>query len=285
MENRQRSKTIFRRGVVVLTALALISCCFVGSTLGRYVTKKDGTFDSGVALWKITEKVTDGDGELYVNLEKISPSKSPADIKKEGTDDNKTYSLNKKRSKELTNITVKIKNEGDVDAYVMLTLGKVFGYQYDFDKEGNIQTNTDGSRVTETDSYDFTQTTTNGNIPTEDEWKAIFTAEWGPAQIITPSTEEGQSDTTAPANKVNDADSDYNGMYLVKPKQTLSVAVTIKWNTDLEGDTVSPDGAGCIDADYRDTWIGENIGKISLAYSWYAVQGSEWPAETTTGNP
>ncbi|PWM51236.1 MAG: hypothetical protein DBX60_07350 [Bacillota bacterium] len=282
MENRQRSKTIFRRGVVVLTALALISCCFVGSTLGRYVTKKDGSFDSGVALWKITEKVTDGDGQLYVNLEKISPSKSPAAVT-ESADSDSGYILTTKRSKALTNITVKIKNEGDVDAYVKLTLEKVFsGYRYVFDEEdGSIQME-NGSRMVSKDAYSFkaNEDPDEPNIPTKDEWEAIFTATWGTAEITTPSTEEGQPDSTTTANKVTDG-GDYNDMYLVKPRETLSVAVTIKWNTDLERDTVSPDGAGCIDADYRDTWIGQNIGKITLAYSWYAVQGSELPGTTT----
>lgn len=279
MENRQRSKTIFRRSVVVLTALALISCCFVGSTLGRYVTKKSGTFDSGVALWKITETVTAGEGAVDVNLVKISPSKSPAAVT-ESADSDSGYILTTKRSKALTNITVKIKNEGDVNAYVMLDLGNFNGYQYDF-QDGNIKTE-NGSRVTKKDPYDFTQPTTNGNIPTPTEWAAIFTAEWGTKQII-PLTEDGQPGTPEDAIAVADG-GDYNGMYLVEPRETLSVAVTIKWNTDLEEDAVSPDDAGCIDADYRDTWIGENIGKISLAYSWYAVQGSERPAENTQGN-
>ena len=283
MENRQRSKTIFRRGVVVLTALALISCCFVGSTLGRYVTKKDGTFDSGVALWKITEEVKAGEGSVDVNLNKISPSQSPANIKEDGT------GLNTKRSKALTNITVKIKNEGDVDAYVMLTLEEVFsGYQYDF-KDGNIQMDTDGSRKVQANAYPFPTGNENpapdANIPTEEEWAKIFTADWGEAKITTPSTEEGQPDSTTLANKVDETGSVYNGMYPVKQGETLSVAVTIKWNTDLDSDTdFKKDVAGCIDADYRDTWIGENIGKISLAYSWYAVQGSETPAENTQGN-
>ena len=277
MENRQRSKTIFRRGVVVLTALALISCCFVGSTLGRYVTKKDGSFDSGVALWKITEEVIDGKGHLYVNLEKISPSKSPADIdiKEEETGGNKTYSLNTKRSKVLANITVKIKNEGDVNAYVMLTLGKVFsGYQYVFGTDGKIQME-NGSRKVSSTAYSF-PSTEDPNEPTSTEWAEIFTATWEPVQITTPSTGEGQPVSTTPA--IAETSGDYIDMYLVEPGETLSVAVTIKWNTDLKDDTVSPDDAGCIDADYRDTWIGENIGKISLAYSWYAVQGSETPA-------
>ena len=283
MENRQRSKTIFRRSVVVLTALALISCCFVGSTLGRYVTKKDGSFDSGVALWKITEEVTDGDDQLYVNLEKISPSKSPAVVT--GSEE-QGYTLTTKRSKELTNITVKIKNEGDVDAYVMLTLGEVFsGYKYEF-QDGKIQME-DGSRKVQDNAYPFpsNEDPDEPNIPTSTEWAAIFTATWGTAQITTPSTEGNQQGTTTTATAVNDTGSDYNGMYLVKPEETLSVAVTIKWNTDLDSDTdFEKDAAGCIDADYRDTWIGENIGKISLAYSWYAVQGSEMPAENTQGN-
>lgn len=281
MENRQRSKTIFRRGVVVLTALALISCCFVGSTLGRYVTKKEGDFASGVALWKITEEVKYGAGSVDVNLNKISPSKSPAKFT-QGTNSQDTIAEGDRRSKALTNITVKIKNEGDVDAYVKLDLGKVFsGYKYVFDEE-------DGSRKVDDKAYTFPSDDSaqtppaDPNIPTSTEWAAIFTAEWGTAQII-PLTEDGQPGTPEDATAVDDADSDYNGMYLVQPRETLSVAVTIKWNTDLATDTdFEKDVAGCIDADYRDTWIGENIGKISLAYSWYAVQGSEMPAEDNT---
>ena len=287
MENRQRSKTIFRRSVVVLTALALISCCFVGSTLGRYVTKKEGTFDSGVALWKITEEVKAGEGSVDVNLNKISPSRSSAKITLDSNNQD-TITPENRRSKQLTNITVKIKNEGDVNAYVMLTLGEVFGYQYVLGTDDKIQMD-GGSRKVSDNAYPFPTGDENPapdpNIPTEEEWAKIFTAEWGEAEITTPSTEEGQPDSTTTANKVDETGSDYNGMYPVEPGQTLSVAVTIKWNTDLEDDTVFPDGAGCIDADYRDTWIGENIGKISLAYSWYAVQGSETPAETTQGNP
>lgn len=287
MENRQRSKTIFRRGVVVLTALALISCCFVGSTLGRYVTKKDGSFDSGVALWKITETVTDGKGDVYVNLKKISPSQSPATITPDSNSQD-TIAEGDRRSKKLTDITVKIKNEGDVDAYVKLTLGKEFSaYQYEFGTGGSIQTE-NGSRKVQTTEYLFPTGNENpapdANIPTSTEWAAIFTAEWGTAQLTTPATEDGGASTTSPATPEEEV-GDYQGMYLVQPGQTLSVAVTIKWNTDLATDTdFVKDVAGCIDADYRDTWIGENIGKISLAYSWYAVQGSERPAENTQGN-
>ena len=169
-----------------------------------------------------------------------------------------------------------------MNAYVSLTLGTVFsGYQYDF-KDGNIQTNADGSRKVLSTAYNFDQTSEDGNIPTPTEWAAIFTAKWEDAQLTTPATEEGGSPTTKPTTAVTDG-GDYNGMYLVKPGETLSVAVTIKWNTDLATDTdFEKDVAGCIDADYRDTWIGENIGKISLAYSWYAVQGSEMPAEDNT---
>ena len=283
MENRQRSKTIFRRGVVVLTALALISCCFVGSTLGRYVTKKEGTFDSGVALWKITEEVKAGEGSVDVNLNKISPSRSSAKITLDSNNQD-TITPENRRSKQLTNITVKIKNEGDVNAYVMLTLGGFSGYLYVFDEtDGKIQMD-GGSRVVSDDAYPFPsdEDPDEPNIPTSTEWEKIFTADWGKAQITTPSTEEGQPDLTTSANKVTE-EGDYKDMYLVKPEETLSVAVTIKWNTDLATDKdFEKDVAGCIDADYRDTWIGENIGKISLAYSWYAVQGSEMPAENNT---
>ena len=285
MENRQRSiRKLLWRITAVLAILAVVSICFVSGTFARYVTKKSGSFDSGVALWKITEEVTAGEGSVDVNLKKISPSKSPAAVTGSAESG---YSLTTKRSKALTNITVKIKNEGDVDAYVMLDLGKVFnGYQYEFGTGGSIQTDADGSRKVKDNAYLFPSgnedPAPDANIPTSTEWAKIFTATWGTAQII-PLTEEGQSGTPEDATAVNEGD--YNGMYLVKPGETLSVAVTIKWNTDLDSDTdFEKDVAGCIDADYRDTWIGENIGKISLAYSWYAVQGSEMPAENTQGN-
>lgn len=288
MENRQRSiRKLLWRITAVLAILAVVSICFVSGTFARYVTKKSGSFDSGVALWKITEEVTAGEGSVDVNLEKISPSKSPAKFTP-GADSQNTIAEDDRRSKELTNITVKIKNEGDVDAYVMLDLGKVFnGYQYEFGTGGSIQTE-NGSRKVQDNAYTFPigneSPAPDANIPTSTEWAKIFTATWGTAQITTPSTEGNQQGTTTTATAVNDTGSDYNGMYLVKPGETLSVAVTIKWNTDLDSDTdFEKDVAGCIDADYRDTWIGENIGKISLAYSWYAVQGSETP-DTTQGN-
>ena len=273
MENRQRSiRKLLWRITAVLAVLAVVSICFVSGTFARYVTKKSGSFDSVVALWKITEEVTDGADQLYVNLEKISPSKSPAEITP-GSNSQDTITSENRRSKELTNITVKIKNEGDVDAYVMLDLGKDFnGYKYVFEE--------DGSRKVDDKAYTFpsTEDPDEPNIPTSTEWKAIFTAEWGKVQI-TRLTEDGQSGTPEDAIAVNEGD--YKDMYLVKPRETLSVAVTIKWNTDLDSDKdFEKDAAGCIDADYRDTWIGENIGKISLAYSWYAVQGSEWPDTT-----
>ena len=295
MENRQRSiRKLLWRITAVLAILAVVSICFVSGTFARYVTKKSGSFDSGVALWKITEEVTAGEGDMTVNLEKISPSKSPAKFTP-GADSQNTIAEDDRRSKELTNITVKIKNEGDVDAYVMLTLGEVFsGYQYEF-QDGKIQME-DGSRKVKDNAYPFPtgeeDPAPDANIPTEGEWEAIFKAEWGKVQItrLKETTTGGESEGTdteeyETVDATAESSGDYNGMYLVKPGETLSVAVTIKWNTDLDSDTdFEKDAAGCIDADYRDTWIGENIGKISLAYSWYAVQGSEMPAENTQGN-
>lgn len=284
MENRQRSiRKLLWRITAVLAVLAVVSICFVSGTFARYVTQRQGAFDSGVALWKITDEVTNADGEVSINLDKISPNRSPATI----TGEPAGIADGDRRSKELTNITVKITNEGDVNAYVSLTLGTVFsGYQYVFVDNGDIQTDDDGERALKTEAYEFVETPTNPAdgtiIPTAEQWKKIFTAEWGTAQLTTPATEEGGSATTEPATPEEEV-GDYQGMYPVLPGQTLSVTVAISWNTDLDSDTdFVKDVAGCIDADYRDTWIGQNIGKITLAYSWYAVQGSEMPAEDNT---
>lgn len=266
MENRQRGKTIFRRSVVVLTALALISCCFVGSTLGRYVTKKSGTFDSGVALWKITETVTAGEGAVDVNLVKISPSKSP-------------YSLNTKRSKELTNITVKIKNEGDVDAYVFLDFGTGLA-AYGYNEDGSVSDTPIDFNVIDTDKNQNNPESEYYYAPWRSQLNEIFSL--GTLEYALEDAEGNSEPATA------ESDGDYTDAYLVPAGKTLTVKTDITWKTDLTSDTgeffTTVDRYGCVYADYRDTWIGENIGKISLAYSWYAVQGSEMPAETTPGN-
>lgn len=65
-------KRILTRVLVVLAALTLLSCCFLGSTFARYVTRANGSGKVGVALWNITIS-GDGTGTTAVSFSDLSP--------------------------------------------------------------------------------------------------------------------------------------------------------------------------------------------------------------------
>lgn len=68
---RSDKKRILTKILVVIAALTLLSCCFLGSTFARYVTSSSGSGNVGVALWdvEITGAAT---GENTVSF-KLSP--------------------------------------------------------------------------------------------------------------------------------------------------------------------------------------------------------------------
>lgn len=65
-------KRILTRVLVVLAALTLLSCCFLGSTFARYVTSAGGSGTVGVAKWDITIS-GDGTGTTAVSFSDLSP--------------------------------------------------------------------------------------------------------------------------------------------------------------------------------------------------------------------
>ena len=65
-------KRILTRVLVVLAALTLLSCCFLGSTFARYVTSASGSGTVGVAKWDITIS-GDGTGTTAVSFSTLSP--------------------------------------------------------------------------------------------------------------------------------------------------------------------------------------------------------------------
>lgn len=100
-------KRILTRVLVVLAALTLLSCCFLGSTFARYVTSASGTAQIGVAEWDVS--VTPS-ADLNVSTNKLSPSKDvfvSGDVRKHSTETLQFASFT---------------NSGDVDATVTLTL-------------------------------------------------------------------------------------------------------------------------------------------------------------------
>lgn len=65
-------KRILTRVLIVIAALTLLSCCFLGSTFAKYVTDEDGTAQVNVAKWDIGVE-TAGSTNVTVNSNKLSP--------------------------------------------------------------------------------------------------------------------------------------------------------------------------------------------------------------------
>lgn len=75
-------KRILTRVLIVIAALTLLSCCFLGSTFAKYVTNADGTAQIGVAKWDIDVEVpaaSGGTSAVTVNTSKLSPDDTEYD--------------------------------------------------------------------------------------------------------------------------------------------------------------------------------------------------------------
>lgn len=96
-------KRILTRVLIVIAALTLLSCCFLGSTFARYVTNADGSGTVGVAKWDVS--VTTSASGSYT-FTKLSP-----DMAADGTEGDRTNSTDS-----VTLLTVT--NSSDVSAKV-----------------------------------------------------------------------------------------------------------------------------------------------------------------------
>ena len=246
MEKKEKSSKRSAKLIVVLIALLLIACSILGITLARYVTQGDpGTAGVGIANWKITATEADGSGDVGIPLTLFSPNMQK-------------YDSTKDRSRSKDNVLIlQIKNEGDVSAYVMLETGEVNAYGPN--SETPIDFNSKDNRDPgEADHYK----------PWKESWNNIFTFK------VSYKVGANEASATVPAV----ATGDYAGMYHVPKGQSLFVYANITWTTDLDTDgEFAADATGSVYADYRDTWIGENVEEVALSYSWYAVQGSQLP--------
>lgn len=252
MENKRNSKKTVKL-LVVLIALLLIACSILGITLARYVTQGDpGTAGVGIANWKITATEAGGSGEVGgsgetgIPLTLFSPNM-------------KKYDSSTDRSRSKDNVLIlQIKNEGDVSAYVKLETGEVNAYGPNSETPIDFNS-TDNRDPGEADYYK----------PWKESWNNIFT--------FTTTVRIGtDAANTMVATAVSDGE--YKDYYALDVGQSLFVYANITWTTDLDTDGESAtDATGSVWADYRDTWIGENVEKVALSYSWYAVQGSQQP--------
>mgnify|MGYP005763774031 CR=1 FL=1 len=96
-------KRILTRVLIVIAALTLLSCCFLGSTFARYVTSAGGSGTVGVAKWDVS--VTAEASGRYT-FSDLSPDKDGENSGSHSTGWVKVASL---------------RNQGEVDADVTIT--------------------------------------------------------------------------------------------------------------------------------------------------------------------
>lgn len=77
-------KRILTRVLIVIAALTLLSCCFLGSTFAKYVTNVNGTAQVNVAKWDIGVE-TAGSTRVDINSNKLSPDDADYDSETHGT--------------------------------------------------------------------------------------------------------------------------------------------------------------------------------------------------------
>ena len=143
----EKKKRIVSKLVLALVLVAVVSMCFVGVTLARYVSGTSGSSTANVAKWDVSF----GDDEtISVTFGAFSPSDA-------------AYVDSSVRTNESVRTqAVVITNNGDVEADVTLTLG-------------SAMTVTRASGAEEFGSAGgYTESSTKDN-PTEDQVKGLFT--------------------------------------------------------------------------------------------------------------
>lgn len=107
-------KRILTRVLIVIAALTLLSCCFLGSTFAKYVTDETGSAQVNVAKWDIDVEVpaaSGGTSAVTVNTSKLSP-------------DMEDYQSGKTRSHKSDKFLVAIvTNNSDVKAKITVSGG------------------------------------------------------------------------------------------------------------------------------------------------------------------
>lgn len=230
-------KRILTRVLVVLAALTLLSCCFLGSTFARYVTSASGSASVGVAEWDIGVSNATGGTVKEVAFGKLSPSMA-------AWEDEKTRVNQCGDTQAVTTIS----NKGDVDAAVTITLGADPTFK-----------GADGASVN-------TLFNTNGMVsgakqPSLTEAKETIIIQFA----VMTSGQPGDNDWFNYSQSKS---------VTLKPQESCAVYVRALW---MSKDSAGVNGEGVPYADLIDTWLGENVASVSVDLVLSAVQASELP--------
>lgn len=108
-----KRKSIVSKLLLLMVILTLISCCFLGNTFARYISKDSGSASITVAKWD----VKNNEGDVTLTFDKLSPDMDPY------TSSPRTNSTGKIKVAELV-------NGGDVDANVTFTFDDTAAITY-----------------------------------------------------------------------------------------------------------------------------------------------------------
>lgn len=231
-------KRILTRVLIVIAALTLLSCCFLGSTFARYVTSAKGEGTVEIAKWDVNFA---GSGTSAISFGKLSPLDDEWDgeTARQNTIDIKDNAAaltitNKSEVDALVTISIAAPtfdyhtgkgSIGDAGAPSMEQALKVIAFQYALDENGSAEY----SKLT---------------------WNPV--GENGYTKSFTLKATTGTATTTA--------------------KLYLRVVWTSLDTVELYGT-----GASAENADNLDTWFGENVESVTANLTYSAVQASELP--------
>lgn len=218
-----KRKSVVSKLLLLVALMTIVSCCFLGSTFARYISTGTGTATIQVAKWAINVGDT---GSGAAKFDKLSPSMDPYD-----------------GSTVRTNTSGKIfvasmSNDGDVDALVKFTVGKV--------------------NVASDEAFGTKGVATDG-IPTEAEVKAVFSVKFYYAL---------SNSAAAATNEITDEGVTLNAAG--GQMTTIYIYAEATWTSDTENITGK-------NADLRDTYIGEHIANVVFNYTWEAAQNTKLP--------
>lgn len=113
----EKKKRIISKLIFVLVLAAVVSMCFVGTTLARYASSGSGTATTSVAKWEVDFSVQ---GSGTIEFGDLSPDDT-AYAEVDAATSNRSHSTEK-------TLVATIKNTGDVDADVTIKVGETIAY-------------------------------------------------------------------------------------------------------------------------------------------------------------
>ena len=235
----EKKKRIISKLIFVLVLAAVVSMCFVGTTLARYASSGSGTATTDVAKWDVD---FNEDTTTSVSFGDLSPSMS-------------AYSADSVRTKNSAITLVgSIENKSDVSAIVTPTFDNEETFEY---------INFDGTSWT---VGGYTENGENSGAPSEAQVKGVFSIALyynaSDFDAENPSTLDNLTNITSGETHIT---LDANGGSNTK----VNIYAVVVWT--------SADATLKASADDLDTWIGENVTTVTYSITFSAVQGSEQP--------